>query len=202
LDHLKGDRIHYSQFSGIESVNPPSVIPQLDELATAVAAQLDAGGPIPALCERLRVVLADALRSEAFVALFTGRERSFEAYRDPHRGFVIHASVHKPGHRTPGHDHAEAWAVYGMYRGVTAYRLFDRGADRAPGLASLRLLEEERAAPPGSVAVVLPGQVHENWNPGDELAWNLVLRPRPLAELWRRAFDVETGRYHPMRRAG
>ena len=87
-----------------------------------------------------------------------------------------------------------------MYRGHTAYRLFERGDDAAPGVATLSLLEERIAEPP-EIAIVLPGQVHENWNPSDKPAWNLVIRPRPLAELWRRTYDIESGTYHPMRRS-
>jgi hypothetical protein len=186
-------------FSGIETVKP-STTPALLALTTAVAVELDAGGPIPALCARLARVLGDVLCDDGLAPLFAGHERSFVLHQDPQRGFVVNASVHAPRHRTPAHDHAEAWAIYGMYRGRTAYRLFDRGDDLAPGLASLRLVEECVAKPP-SVAIVLPGQVHENWNPDETTSWNVVLRPRPLAELWRRTFDCETGRYHPMRRA-
>ena len=173
--------------------------PALAPLAQAVAAELDAGGPPDALCARLARALAVALRDEALAAVFAGRTRSFEAWRDPERSFVLHASVHAPGHRTPPHDHAEAWAVYGMYRGETAFRLFDRGDDRAPGIARLAL-QDERVAQPGEVAVVLPGQVHENWNPAGVEAWNVVIRPRPLGDVWRRGFDVETGAYRPLRR--
>ena len=188
------------KFSGIATANPP-VVPALDALIATVATELDAGGPIPAVCERLAHALTAALRSDDFVPLFSGRDASFVLYRDPDRGFIVNASVHQPRHRTPAHDHAEAWAVYGMYRGETAYRLFDRGDDAAPGVASLTL-REDRVGASGDVSIVLPGQVHENWNPGDRVSWNIVLRPRPLAEVWRRSFDTETGRYRPMRRAG
>ena len=187
-------------FSKIETETVRTA-PALEALTSAVAAELDVGGPIAALCERLARILRVTLLSDGLVPLFAGRERSFVLYQDPHRGFIVNASVHAPGHRTPGHDHAEAWAIYGMYRGRTAYRLFDRDVDLSPGVASLRLVEERVAEPP-AVAIVLPGQVHENWNPDAEgTSWNIVLRPRPLGELWRRAFDCETGRYHPTRRA-
>lgn len=169
-------------------------------LAVEIAAQLDAGGPPAALCARLAATLARHLHDDAMAAGFAGRDRSFVGWRDPARSFILHCSVHAPGHRTPPHDHAEAWAVYGMYRGATASRLFDRGDDRATGIANLSLVEE-RVAQPGEVAVVMPGQVHENWNPGTDEAWNVVIRPRPLSDVWRRAFDLESGAYHPMRRA-
>ncbi len=173
--------------------------PALAPHAAAITAQLDIGGAPAPLCARLATVLQEALRDDTLAEVFSERERSFEAWRDPQRGFVLHASIHRPGHRTPAHDHAEAWAVYGMYRGQTAYRLFDRGEDRAPGIATLTLREERITEPP-EIAIVLPGQVHENWNPSDAPAWNLVIRPRPLSELWRRAYQLENGAYHPMRR--
>lgn len=169
----------------------------LTALAAAIAAELDIGGTPAVVCDRLAPILSRALATDDLAPLFVGRDKSYEAYRDPKRGFLLHASVHAPQHLTRAHDHAESWAVYGMYRGKTAYRLYERGLDAAPGLATLGLLREA-VAERGEVAIVLPGQVHENWNPSDEVSWNLVIRPRPLRELWRRTYDPTSGAYRPL----
>jgi hypothetical protein len=171
----------------------------IESLGESIAVEIDAGGPIPALCARIAAVLEPALASDAFDELFAAHDRSFVAWQDPLRGTIINASIHQLGHRTPAHDHAEAWAVYGAYRGRTAFHTFDRGVDVAPGLATL-ISVDERVLEPPSIAVILPGQVHENWNAGDELAWNLVVRTRPLDACWRRAFDLTSGSYRTMRR--
>ncbi len=170
-------------------------------LAAEIAEELDIGGPVSALTARLAGILEAALGSNAFVPAFAGHESSVELWRDPQRGFVIQGSIHKPAHVTPAHDHAEAWAVYGMYRGQTGFRLYDRGEDAGPRLARLTLVDE-RIATPTTVIVVAPGQVHENWNPTNDFSWNIVVRPRPLSDVWRRSFDTATGTYRTMRRPG
>ncbi len=170
----------------------------LSLLADAVAGEIAIGGTPEQLTGRLATVLAQALGDDGLAAAFAGRSSSFEAWSDPERGFLIHASVQVPGHHTRAHDHAESWAVYGSYRGHTAFRLFDRDDDLAPGVAALRLVRDH-IAQPGDVTIVLPGQVHENRNPSTEaVAWNIVLRPRPLRELRRRRYDPETGAYAMM----
>ena len=176
----------------------PSV-PAIESLGASIAIEVDAGSAIPGLCSRIATLLETALASARFDELFAAHDRSFVAWQDPLRGTIINASVHRPGHRTPAHDHAEAWAVYGAYRGRTAFHTFDRGADVGPGVATL-IAADERVLEPPSVAIVLPGQVHENWNAGEAPAWNLVVRTRPLDACWRRAFDITSGSYWTMRR--
>lgn len=171
----------------------------IDGLGARITREVDAGGAIPALCERIAAILREELATHAFDDLFAGHQRSFVAWHDTQRGTIVNASVHQPRHQTPAHDHAEAWAVYGAYRGPTGFKTFDRAADRAPGLASL-VLADERVLQPPEVAIVLPGQVHANWNASDEIVWNLVVRTRPLDDCWRRAFDLATGTYRTMRK--
>lgn len=176
-----------------------TAIAAIEGLGARIVREVDAGGAIPALCERIAAIVREELATDAFNDLFAGRDRSFVAWHDRQRGTIINASVHQPGHRTPAHDHAEAWAVYGAYRGPTAFTTFDRGPDTAPGIASLVLIDERVLEPP-SVAIVLPGQVHANWNAGDDVVWNLVVRTRPLDDCWRRAYDTATGAYRTMRK--
>ena len=160
-----------------------------------MAVEIAVGGPIDRLCARLAPVLTEALMDGGIDAVFAGASKSFVAHRE--HGFLLHASVHAPEHHTRAHDHAEAWAVYGIAGGQTAYRLYVRGIDRAPGVATLALVREH-VATRGETAIVLPGQVHENWNPGETLAWNLVIRPRPLGDLARRRYIPESGVYVPL----
>jgi predicted metal-dependent enzyme (double-stranded beta helix superfamily) len=129
--------------------------------------------------------------------VFAGRERSFLAHRDELRHFVLQASVLPPGHHTRAHDHGESWAVYGCFRGQTRYRRFLRAEEPAPGRTRLEVVRDE-VVTPGSVDVVPAGQVHEVVNPGDSATWNVVIRPRPLAQVWRRAYDVGAGTYEPL----
>ena len=180
-------------------VNPAA--PAIESLAACIVAEVDIGGTVPALCARIAAILGDALTSDAFEPMFAGHDKSFVAWHDPVRGTIINASVHQPAHRTPAHDHAEAWAVYGAYRGRTAFRTFDRGDDIAPGIASLTLVDDRVIEPP-DVTIIQPGQVHENYNAGRAVAWNLVVRTRPLDACWRRSFDLATGAYRTMRRTG
>jgi predicted metal-dependent enzyme (double-stranded beta helix superfamily) len=165
------------------------------ELIRGVEAVLDVGGTHETVTARLAGLLERCLAGAGLEALFAGAGRSFLAHHDERRQFVLQASVLPPGHHTPAHDHGESWAVYGCFRGVTRYRRFVRTGEPEPGRTGLEVVRDELVAP-GAVDVVPAGQVHEVVNPGDSVTWNLVIRPRPLAQVWRRAYDVETGAYH------
>ncbi|MBA2577163.1 MAG: hypothetical protein H0V05_11080 [Euzebyaceae bacterium] len=43
--------------------------------------------------------------------------------------------------------------------------------------------------------MVQPGEVHRIFNPAEHMTYNIVVRPRPLCEVWRRRFDHESGEY-------
>ncbi|HXM57997.1 MAG TPA: hypothetical protein VOB72_21550 [Candidatus Dormibacteraeota bacterium] len=165
------------------------------ELIEGVEGILDVGGTPDVVSGRLADLLARCLRGADLEAVFAGRDRSFLAHHDERRHFVLQASVLPPGHHTPAHDHGESWAVYGCFRGATTYRRYVRTGEPGPGHTRLEVVRDEMVRP-GAVDVVPAGQVHEVVNPGGSTAWNLVIRPRPLAQVWRRGYDVGTGAYH------
>lgn len=170
----------------------------LRRLTGAVAEILDVGGDIDLVTSRLAGAMSEALHREDLLPLFAGREKSFAAYVDPQRHFIVHCSVHRPGHLTEAHDHGEAWAVYGVVRGHSRYRRFRRDDDVAPGRAAL-VCERDAVLVPGQTDVVRPGHVHLIGNETAEPAWNVVVRPRPIEEVWRRRYDLHSGAYaiHP-----
>lgn len=171
---------------------------RLDQLISAVAEVLDVGGDVDAVTAGIAAAMVEALDRQDLLPLFAGREKSFAAYVDPRRHFIVHCSVHRPGHRTEAHDHGEAWAVYGVVQGRSRYRRYRRADDLAPGTARL-VTERDVELRPGQTDVVLPGHVHLIGNETDEPAWNVVVRPRPIEEVWRRRYDVASGAYeiHP-----
>jgi predicted metal-dependent enzyme (double-stranded beta helix superfamily) len=170
----------------------------LERLTDAVAAVLDAGGDGEVVVARIAAAMADELQRPDLLPLFAGRRKSFAAHVDPLRHFIVHCSVHRPGHLTEAHDHGEAWAVYGVLRGRSRYRRFRRADDVAPGTASL-VCERDEELVPGQIDVVRPGDVHLIGNETDEPAWNVVVRPRPIEQVWRRRYDLDSGAYviHP-----
>lgn len=170
-------------------------LPQLIERVTEV---IDTGGGVDFVTARITRELGQVIDEAGLEYLFAGKQRSFTAFVEPHRHFIVHCSVHHPGHVTLPHDHGEAWAVYGVVQGVSRYRRFGRQPDTAPGIAVLEALRDESLVK-GEVDVVAPGEVHLIANETDEMSFNVVVRPRPIEQVWRRRFDVDSGAYaiHP-----
>ncbi len=170
----------------------------LERLTAALAGILDTGGDAGLVTARIAGAMTEALDREDLLPLFAGRHKSFAAYVDPRRHFIVHCSVHLPGHLTEAHDHGETWAVYGVVRGRSRYRRYRRADDPAPGRAAL-LGERDDELLPGQTDVVRPGEVHLIANETAEPAWNVVVRPRPIEEVWRRRYDLRSGAYeiHP-----
>jgi predicted metal-dependent enzyme (double-stranded beta helix superfamily) len=170
----------------------------LARLTAGVAEVLDSGGDLDVVTARVAGVIGVALRDDDLLLLVAGRQKSFVAFADRHRHFVVHCSVHQPGHLTEARDHGEAWAVYGVVRGRSRYRRYRRYDDVAPGRATLVLRRDDDLVP-GQTDVVPPGHVHLVANETAETAWNVVVRPRPVEEVWRRRYDLDSGAYeiHP-----
>lgn len=170
----------------------------LSALVGAVSGVLDAGGSLDVVTGRIARELSQVITGPGLEELFAGKEKSYTAFADPQRHFIVHCSVHHPGHLTEAHDHGEAWAVYGVVRGVSRYRRFSRRPDAAPNTAVLDCVRDDELAP-GQVDVVPPGEVHLIGNETGEMALNVVVRPRPIEDVWRRRYDLSTGAYviHP-----
>ena len=170
----------------------------LSMLVEAVSDVLDAGGSLDVVTGRIATELGQVIAGPGLEELFAGRQKSYTAFADPQRHFIVRCSVHHPGHLTEAHDHGEAWAVYGVVRGMSRYRRFSRQPDAAPNTAALACVRDEELAP-GQTDVVPPGEVHLIGNETDEMALNVVVRPRPIEEVWRRRFNLSTGAYviHP-----
>jgi predicted metal-dependent enzyme (double-stranded beta helix superfamily) len=170
----------------------------LSTLVEAVPDVLDAGGSVDVVTGRIASELSQVIAGPGLEELFAGKQKSYTAFVDPQRHFIVHCSVHHPGHLTEAHDHGEAWAVYGVVRGVSRYRRFSRQPDTAPNTAALDCVRDEELTP-GQIDVVSPGEVHLIGNETDEMALNVVVRPRPIEDVWRRRFDLSTGAYviHP-----
>lgn len=168
-------------------------------LIEAVSDVLDVGGSPEVVTERIADELSQVISGPGLGELFVGKQKSYTAFVHPLRHFIVHCSVHHPGHLTEAHDHGETWAVYGVVRGTSRYRRFSRRQDTAPSTAALDCVRDEGLTP-GQVDVVSPGQVHLIGNETDEMALNVVVRPRLIEDVWRRRFDLSTGAYviHPM----
>lgn len=169
----------------------PAPIRELIETLDRIAASAD--DDVHARVGAVRPALEAALVDSATRDLYAGRERSFLVWSAP-GSLALHASVHRPGHVTPPHDHGISWAVYGVVSGPTTFSRLMRGSDRAPGQATLRS-RMDIELPPGATEVVWPGQVHAVANRGDGWGWNLVVRSRLLNEISRTTFDEATGAY-------
>lgn len=170
----------------------------LPALVGAVSDVIDAGGSLDVVTGRIGSELGQVIAGPGLDELFAGKRKSYTAFADARRHFIVHCSVHHPGHRTEAHDHGESWAVYGVVHGVSRYRRFVRQPDTAPNVAALKCVRDEDLTP-GQIDVVWPGEVHLIGNETDQMALNVVVRPRPLDEVWRRRFDLSTGAFaiHP-----
>lgn len=75
----------------------------------------------PAGREKVRALLEDVLKDDAFVARHLGDdvpERKI-LFEDPQLGFCILAHVYRGAKESSPHDHGPTWAIYGQARGET-----------------------------------------------------------------------------------
>ena len=94
--------------------------PTLEQFA-AKTHDLLAAEPGPAGREKVRALLEDVLKDDAFVARHLGDgvpERKI-LYEDPQLGFCILAHVYQGPKESNPHDHGPTWAIYGQARGET-----------------------------------------------------------------------------------
>lgn len=113
-------------------------------------------------------------------------------YEDSDFGFVVNALVKDPGERTPIHDHAHTWTLYGVLEGgekVVRYRRADDGTSDA--IADLELIGDHRVEP-GYIDFVPPYEVHAEYN-GDTRTIGVIVRSEKVGTFLQNWYDPDTG---------
>jgi len=118
--------------------------------------------PGPAGREKVRALLEEVLKDEAFVARHLTEATSDREilYQDPELGFCILAHHYKGAKNSPPHDHGPAWAIYGQARGetvMTDYELVEKPAGNQPGKVRAT---KSYTLTPGVAYVYNEGQLH------------------------------------------
>ena len=112
--------------------------------------------------ERIRALLADTLKDEAFVATHLGDdvpERKI-LYEDPEFGFCILAHSYSDARASSPHDHGPSWAIYGQGRGETIMTDFERVEPAAPGRPGAARPVCDYALRPGMAHLYNEGDLH------------------------------------------
>ena len=111
----------------------------LEQLAATMHGIL-AVEPGPAGREKIRALVEDVLKDEAFIAKHLGDdvpERKI-LFEDPQLGFCILAHVYQGARESKPHDHGPTWAIYGQARGETLmndWALVEPASEKKPGMA-------------------------------------------------------------------
>ena len=109
----------------------------LEQFAVACHGVLETN-PGPGGREKVRALVEDMLRDDAFIARHLGDdgpERKI-LYEDLQLGFCILAHVYKGAKESQPHDHGPSWAIYGQARGETImsdWALVEPAAENKPG---------------------------------------------------------------------
>lgn len=130
--------------------------------------------------------LKRALRTPGFLEAcpaFDPAQTNVTLYKDPEFGFVIQATTIKPGLFRMPHDHGPVrWSVYGAYRNQTVQRLYRRFDDgMKEGYAEVERVGEYRLSA-GETYMLLPGDIHQDGNPGTANSTSIVIRERSNRE--------------------
>ncbi len=113
-------------------------------------------------------------------------------HHDPDYGFVVNGLVRGSHHKSPPHDHAHTWTVYGVLDGVETITKYQRTDDgRIADRATLRQVDKFDARP-GDVHVLAPGLIHTETN-GEGRVVSIVVRSDKVGEVLQNAFDPATG---------
>ena len=108
------------------------------ESFAAAAHDILTADPGPAGRERLRALVEDVLKDDAFVSQHLGDdvpERKI-LYTDPQLGFCILGHVYRGARESNPHDHGPTWAIYGQARGETLmndWTLVEKATESKPG---------------------------------------------------------------------
>ena len=132
------------------------------ESFAAAAHDILAADPGPAGRERLRILVEDVLKDDAFIARHLGDdvpERKV-LYTDPQLGFCILGHVYQNARESNPHDHGPSWAIYGQARGETLmndWALLEKATESRPG--KVRHVRSY-ALEPGMAHVYNEGDLH------------------------------------------
>jgi predicted metal-dependent enzyme (double-stranded beta helix superfamily) len=132
------------------------------ESFAAAAHDILTADPGPAGRERLRALVEDVLKDDAFIARHLGDdvpERKI-LYTDPQLGFCILGHVYQNARESNPHDHGPSWAIYGQARGETLmndWALVEKATESRPGK-----VRHVRSYPlkPGMAHVYNEGDLH------------------------------------------
>ena len=133
----------------------------LEQLATTMHDIL-AAEPGPAGREKVRALVEDVLKDEAFVAKHLGDdvpERKI-LYEDPTLGFCILAHNYTGAKESAPHDHGPSWAIYGQARGETVMSDWTVLEPAAEGKAGKVRHARSYPLKPGDAHVYNEGDVH------------------------------------------
>jgi predicted metal-dependent enzyme (double-stranded beta helix superfamily) len=132
------------------------------ESFAAAAHDILTADPGPAGRERLRALVEDVLKDDAFIARHLGDdvpERKI-LYTDPQLGFCILGHVYQNARESNPHDHGPSWAIYGQARGETLmndWALVEKATESRPG--KVRHVRSY-ALKPGMAHVYNEGDLH------------------------------------------
>jgi predicted metal-dependent enzyme (double-stranded beta helix superfamily) len=108
------------------------------ETFAAAAHDILTADPGPTGRQKVRALVQDVLKDDAFVATHLGDdvpERKI-LYQDPQLGFCILAHVYRGARESNPHDHGPSWAIYGQARGETLmndWALIEPASETRPG---------------------------------------------------------------------
>jgi predicted metal-dependent enzyme (double-stranded beta helix superfamily) len=108
------------------------------ETFAAAAHDILTADPGPTGRQKVRALVQDVLKDDAFVAAHLGDdvpERKI-LYQDPQLGFCILAHVYRGARESNPHDHGPSWAIYGQARGETLmndWALIEPASETRPG---------------------------------------------------------------------
>jgi predicted metal-dependent enzyme (double-stranded beta helix superfamily) len=133
----------------------------LEAFATAAHDILTAD-PGPAGRERLRALVEDVLKDDAFITRYLDDDMPERKilYTDPQLGFCILGHVYQNARESNPHDHGPSWAIYGQARGETLmndWALVEPASPTKPG--KVRHVRSY-ALKPGTAHVYNEGDLH------------------------------------------
>jgi predicted metal-dependent enzyme (double-stranded beta helix superfamily) len=133
----------------------------LEQFARACHAIL-AGNRGPDGREKVRALVEDVLKDDAFVATHLTDQTPERKilYEDPDLGFCILAHNYTGAKESQPHDHGPSWAIYGQARGetiMTDWALVEKAAEGKPG--KVRFVRSY-SMKPGDAHVYNEGDLH------------------------------------------